>query len=234
MSAHSASQQRGILAALASQLSAYVLEPLEPVVETEPAELEPYPVLAVVSSRPRCGATTVARMLAAELALRGDGAALVWSTGTRGRRRAAVSRAALRLGGALTGVAETQPLGRLCLAGGGDVGRLVAAARYLAPVVLDLAPDGSAAAGARRADRVVVVAAATDEPALARAVALVIGGQSLTAVNRVGDRAAWEARADVFIPDSRIAARAALLGTRALGALGGAIAELADAVEVPA
>jgi hypothetical protein len=124
-----------------------------------------------------------------------------------------------------------RPAGRLCLAQADDAAALVKAARYLAPIVFDLAPDGSAASAARIADRVVVVAAAASEPALAAAVALVLGSGVTTVVNRVVERGGWEDRADIFIPDSRLAARGAVLGTRALGPMGAAIADLADALE---
>jgi hypothetical protein len=140
-------------------------------------------------------------------------------------------RAATRLATALHAAGRMRPAGRLCLAQAADPAALVKAARYLAPVVFDLAPDGSAASAARIADRVVVVAAAASEPALAAAVGLVLGGGVTTAVNWVVERGGWEDRADIFIPESRIAARAAVLGTRALGPMGAAIADLADGVE---
>src|SRR5207247_2490881 len=57
-----------------------------------------------------------------------------------------------------------------------DPAKVVNAARYLAPVVLDLPADGSAAGFAAIADHVVVVASAADEPALLDAVASGCGG----------------------------------------------------------
>jgi len=235
MSAHPASERRGILAAAAAQLSAYLLEPVEQTIDSEPAQLEPFPVVAVVSSAARSGTSTVARLLAAELAARTCGAAVVACGGDPARRVAPPTRAASRLAVALRGAVEgVRPCGRLCLADGADVKRLAGAARYLAPVVLDIPPDGSASSAAREADRTVVVAAAGSEPALAGAVGLVLGGDALTVVNRVVEPDAWRGRADVFIPDARVAARAALIGTRPLGPLGAAIAELADALGVEA
>jgi hypothetical protein len=233
VSAHSASHRRGVLAALAAQLSAYVLEPVEQTVEPEPAELAPYPVVAVVSAAARSGATSVARMLAAELASRADGAAVVVAGRQAGRRGAPPSRAASRLATALHGASSSvRPLGRLCLAADADVRRVVTASRYLAPVVLDCAPDGSGPFAAGNAERTLVVVAATQEPALAGAVARVLGGAPLCVVNRAGEPGEWQGRADIFIPDARIAARAALVGTRPLGPLGAAIAGLADALDV--
>jgi Mrp family chromosome partitioning ATPase len=230
VSAHPVSQRRGLIASMAAQVAAYVLEPVEETIETEPVELEPHPVIAVVSASARSGATTVARLLAAELASRGDGAAVVSGAAPAGRGGPPV-RAATRLATALRTAGRMRPVGRLCLAQADQAEGLVNAARYLAPVVFDLAPDGSAASAARIADRVVVVAGAACEPALAAAVRLVLGGEVTTVVNRVVDRGAWEDRADIFIPESRIAARAAALGTRALGPMGTAIADLADRLE---
>jgi len=98
--------------------------------------------------------------------------------------------------------------------------------------VLDLPADGSAAGVAAIAERVAVVAAATSEPALLDAVAAVIGGDPLKVVNRLTDPAAWTERADTSLPECRIAVRAAAMGTRPLGPLGSAVAELADALGV--
>jgi hypothetical protein len=83
------------------------------------------------------------------------------------------------------------------------------------------------------ADRVVVVSAADGEPALLDAVASVIGGRPIKVANRITDSADWRDRVDILLPDSRIAARAAAIGTRAVGSLGSAIAALADVLEPP-
>jgi len=235
VSAQPIAQRRGFLAALMAQVSSYVLEPLaeEQVDATEPAELVPHPVIAVVPAAPRSGATTVARLLAAELAFRCEGAAVVAGPGGWGRRAAPASRAAARVATALGSLpGAVRATGRLCLVGGLEAPRVVAAARYLAPVVLDQPADGTGLAAAREADRCVIVASAAQEPALADAVAVVLGGQPVKVVTRAGDAEAWEGRAEVVVPDARIAVRAALTGTRPLGALGAAISELADAVGV--
>jgi hypothetical protein len=232
VSAHSASQRRGWLSALVAQVSDYVFEPIEETIEPEIRELQPFPVVAVVSAAPRSGATTIARMLAAELASRADGAAVVTSQ-SRPRRTAPPSRAAIRLATALTGAADAQPLGRLCVVTQRPGAIAAAAARYLAPVVLDLPADGSAAGVAAVAERIVVVAPAAAEPALLDAVAGVVGGSPVKAANRVTDQDAWAGRADLLLPDSRLAVRAAAMGARPLGALGSAIAALADALEMP-
>jgi hypothetical protein len=105
---------------------------------------------------------------------------------------------------------------------------VVNAARYLAPVVLDVPADGSAAGIGQLADRVVVVASATGEPALLDAVAAIIGGEPLKVANRITEAGDWAQRADLLLPDSRIGVRAAALGTRAAGSLGSRVAQLAD------
>lgn len=262
MSAQSLPGRRRWLSALAAQVADYVLEPVDESgtgSEPAPVELKPHPVIAVASAAPRSGASTVARLLAAELAHRAEGAALV--AGPTGAGRAALpSRAAVRLATALAGLARIQPNGRLCLvhavrlgeapdpavdnpdavagaratagarAGGHvDVDRLAAAARYLAPTVVDFPPDGSAARATALADRVVVVGSAAGERPLLDAVATIIGGDPVRVVNRAGED--HVADGALLIPESRIAARAAVMGTRPLGALGAAIATLADALE---
>jgi hypothetical protein len=243
MSAHSLPGRRGWLSALVAQLGDYVFEEIEEAIDPEPVDLKPHPVIAVVSAAPRSGASTVARLLAAEFAHRAAGTAVV-TAAEAGRRGAPPTRAAVRLATALAGTGRVQPNGRLCIAAGSDLEKAANAARYLAPVVLDLPPDGSAAMALGVADRIVVVAAASGEPALLDAVASVLigsmpsagdavgsGGWLTRVANRVIDPVDWQSRADLAIPESRIAARAAVMGTRAPGPLGAAISELADSLE---
>lgn len=232
MSAHPASQRGGLWSAMASAIADYLLEPVDEVAETEPIELEPYPVLAVVSAARGSGATSVARLLAAELGWRHDGSALV--IGTPPRRYGPPARAAVRLATAIGTAAEARPIGRICVAARPEQDShapLVNAARYLAPVVIDVPPDGSAAALAGIADRTVVVAGGGNEPALVDAVAMVLGGGAIKVANRVADVSAWHQRVDLVLPDARLAARAGLAGARALGPLGAGISRLADLVE---
>jgi hypothetical protein len=229
VSAHSASHGRSWLSALVAHVSEYVFEEIEETVE-QPRELIAQPVVAVVAAAPRSGTSTVARLLAAELASRRDGSALVLGA-ARPRRGSPPSRASGRLATALGGAVDVQAVGRICVAASSDRAAEANAARYLAPVVLDVPADGSAAGVAVVADRIVVVAAATGEPALLDAVATVIGGESLKVVNRVTEAGGWDGRADAQLPESRLAARAAGMGARALGPLGSAIAALADALE---
>jgi hypothetical protein len=236
MSAHPASPRRSWVSALVAQVSDYVFEAVEAGAgEPEPVvELKPHPVVAVVAAAPRSGTTTVARLLAAELAARANGAAVVTAAG--GSRRAAPpSRAAVRLATTLAGVGRVQPCGRLCLvrAAGDTAAAVVNAARYAAPVVLDVAPDGSGARVGALADRVIVVASGGAEPALLAAVAALVGDGAVRVVNKPGEESAV-GHADIVIPDSRLAVRAAPLGTRPLGPLGAAIAALADSLGVEA
>lgn len=291
MSAHPLPHRKSWLSLLAAHVADFVFETVEEADEEPPIELQPHPVIAIVSATRRSGASTVARLLAAELAARSGGAAVVTGAGIA-RRTAPPSRAAVRLSTALAGVAQTQPCGRLVLAatpparldrtqtapasaeadlhppadalaaapaqadanshppadalaaarepvepeparpaeGRAAIRALVDAARYLAPVVLDVPPDGSAAVIAPLADRVVVVAGASGEPPLLDAVATVIGGAPVKVANRIVEPGGWAERADLLIPDSRFAARAAVMGTRPLGPLAVAIGALADSL----
>jgi hypothetical protein len=256
-----------------AQVSDWVFEEVAETVEPRPAQLEPQPVVAVVAAAPRAGASTVARLLAAEMAGRRSGAAVVVAS-TAPRRHAPPSRAAIRVATALAGVGAVHPVGRLCVVatGAGDasgapsgaagaadprgapngaaraadasgadpkavgarIDRMAAMtdpARYLAPVIVDLPADGSAAGIAAVVDRVVVVGAASAEPALLDAVAGVVGGDAIMVANRIVDPGDWAERADFVLPDSRVGVRAAALGTRAIGSLGAGIHSLADALE---
>lgn len=259
MSAHSLPSRRGWLSAVAARVATYVFEEVDEPAVPEPIPLVPKPVVAVVSAAPRSGASTVARLLAAELAARADGAACVIAPGIQ-RRPAPPSRAAIRLTTALAGAVVAQPCGRLCLIpsraldppggeprggdppGGADPALPdpqagsrphppVEAARYLAPVVLDLPPDGSAAGVAGTAEHVIVVGSGDSEPALIDAVAHIVGGDPIKLANRVADPEPWAQRIDHTLPDSRVAVQAAAIGTRALGELGARIAAVADAIE---
>src|SRR4051794_10112236 len=235
VSAHPVPERRSWLSALVAQVSEYVFEEVEDAAEPEPIELKPRPVIAVVSAHARSGASTVARLLGAELAIRGDGSALVWCASPPGRG-APGARPAMRLATAMRGAATVRPSGRLCFAGGPAID-LITAGRYLAPIVLDVPPNGTAAEVTMHADRLLVVAGAEAEPALLEAVASILGDNAIKIANRVGarddaDAAQWKGRADALIPDARMGARAAAMGTRARGPLGTAIAEIADALEL--
>ena len=200
----------------------------------------------MVALAARCGTTTVARALAAELARRDPAAvAVVWhpaSAGGRGLAAPAVGRLAApavgRLGQTLAGFAgdETRAVGHLCLVDAGDPAPLAAAARYMAPLVLEVPHGEPAGRPAALADHVVLVAGPRVEPALADAVAASlarVGTEPLIAVNRVLDPGRWAGRGAVLLPESRTGARLALAGREARGQLGASIAELADLCEAP-
>jgi hypothetical protein len=227
---------RGLLAGLLVQLSAYLLEPAlaaEPAVEA--SEPRPYPVVAVVGAARRSGATTVARALATELAIRsGRGAVVSCAPGSL-RHGGPPSRTAVRLATALHGIAaaEVRVWRRLCLVPSDDLTDLAAAGRYLAPVVLDVPADGSGSSVSPAVDTTLVVASASDEPSLAAALSATLPGANspLVVVTRTTASDQWTGRADIALPEARLAARAALAGSRPSGALGRAIAKLADRCE---
>src|SRR5690349_1975305 len=112
-------RRRGVLAAVAGLL----VEPAEPVAPDHGQAEHGWtrtarPVVAVAGLSPRGGTTTVARALAAELALRDpDGAAVVSATGITGGGIPLGTPAAGRLGRALARSlpARTRAVGRVCL-----------------------------------------------------------------------------------------------------------------------
>lgn len=244
MSAQPFAQRRGWLAALVAQVEGFVFEEAEAEPAPAPVALKPHPVVSVVSAAPRSGASTVARLLAAELGWRAAGAAVVASSQIP-RRGGPPARAALRLATALGSAAPATASGRVCLARmqagsespGDDPTKLADAARYLAPVVFDVPPDGSAIRIVGVVDAIVVVAGSASEPALLDAVATIVAGDPaggrapIKVANRIGDHDRWAGRAELLLPESRLGARAAMLGTRAHGQLGSAISELTDAAE---
>ena len=231
-----------MLAAAAARLEDFLLEPAEPeppkatlvlpAVPPAPAPAAPRPVIAVFGLTRRCGATVVARALAAELASRDPaGAAAVASAATLGGIPLATP-AAGRLAGALRDVpgARTTAIGRICLVGGANEDALADTARHFAPLVIDAGAvqvDGAAAAVA---DRVLLVAGPRVEPALARAAAECVrrrGTDPLVVLNRAAGDAV-----PLRLPDSRMGAQLALGGRQARGELGRAVAALADLSQV--
>jgi hypothetical protein len=221
----------------ATSLKELVVEPLPAdlvAARAHPASMKP--VVAVMGLRSRCGATTVARALGVELALRDpDGAALVSATsiadggvplGTVAARR--LTRAA---GRALP--LRARSVGRLCLAEADSDDRLVEATRGLAPVVLDVADPSRMAIAGALADLVVVVAVPDCEPALAPVVAdslTSMGPEPLVVLNRdVEGDGRWAGHgAPVRVPESQLGARLARAGREAPGAYRRAIVSLVD------
>jgi hypothetical protein len=230
---------------LLSAVAGFLVEPAEPA-DPVGEQLDQAwtanarPVVAVAGLAPRCGTTTVARALAAELALRDpEGAAIVSAEAIAGGGVPLGTPAAGRLGRAVQRSlpSETRAVGRICLtATGADPSALVDAARALAPLVLDVAEPGQAAVAASLADAVVLVGAAAAEPALAAVLAESlrrVGPEPIVVLNRDRDRdERWEGRCAVRLPEARMGARLVLAGREARGELGRGVAKLADLLEV--
>ena len=129
----------GVLARAVSAAGSWLLEPEYP----EPEELAPVlaerPVVAVFGLGKGCGATVVARALAAELATRDPAGTAAVACEAKAAGIPLATRAASQLARALAaapGVA-TRAVGRLCLAESPDQLALADASRLLAPLVLD-------------------------------------------------------------------------------------------------
>lgn len=202
-----------------------------------PASLPPArPVVVVVGLGPRCGASTVARWLAAALALRDpDGGAVVVTPAPRGTGALRTSSAA-RLARALEArsVGPARAAGRVCLLDSDAHSPLTVAATYLAPVVVDLPHGASPDAALSVADQVLLVAAPAAEPALATVVAESLarsGPEPTIVLNRALEEPQWDRRADVVLADSRMAARRAAAGREARGPVGVAVDALAEEIE---
>src|SRR4051812_15975853 len=234
MSAHA--HRGGVFATALARVEEFLLEPAEPM-RDEPSREPglPRPVVAVFGLARRCGATTVARGLAAELAARDGGAAAV-SSPVSAAGIPLASPAAARLAKTMADVphARTRAVGRLCLVDGPSPVELADAARLQAPLVLDAGSDQVGGAAAAVADHVVLVGAPAIEPALATVVSSClarVGPAPIVAVNRSAGDAGWEGRAALELPDSRMGAQLALGGREPRGAFGRAVAELADLCE---
>jgi hypothetical protein len=232
----------GLLSAVAD----FLVEPLEPAAPMgAEAELDwmriARPVVAVAGLAPRCGTTTVARALAAELALRDEGGAAIVSTeAVSGGGIPLGTPAAGRLGRAVQRSlpSQTRAVGRICLTvAGPDQATLVDAARDLAPLVLDVGDPAQTSVAASLVDAIVLVGGPGTEPSLAAVLAeslCRVGPEPVVVLNR--DRDAderWEDRCALRLPDARMGAQLALGGREARGELGRAIAGLADLVAAP-
>jgi hypothetical protein len=198
-----------------------------------PAGVPPrsHPLVGVVGLARRCGATTLARALAGELASRAAGAAVVASPARPAAVALGSSAPATRLAEQLPQLEHRRAAGRLCLAACPDATRLAGATRGLAPAVMEVEPGSPALEAAAALDRVVLVASPGLEPPLAAAVAETIAAVAeppLVVVNRALDHGPWLMRADVLVPESRFGARMALAGREPRGWLGKSIAQLAD------
>ena len=228
-----AQRRRGALAAAAAAVESFLLEPVEPRAQAAvPVPPEERPVICVFGLARGCGATVVARALAAELATRDPAGAAAVCCEVRTAGIPLATHAAARLAHALEDVPGASPraVGRLCLVGGADPLTLSRTARHCAPLVIDA---GSAALGgvhASAADRTVLVTGQAVEPALARAGAACVarvGPAPIVVLNR----APHDQAGALAMPNSPLGARLALGGREARGELGRAIAELADLCE---
>jgi hypothetical protein len=187
-----------------------------------PRSIGARPFVAVVGLAPGCGATTVARALAATLARRDHSGAAIVASPTQPAGSRLATRPASRLAARLASVGlGARAAGRLCLT------RVDSSIPRLGPVVLDL--SSAAAADAAGARPVLLIAPGEAEPALAALAAQHLN--ALTVVVSPDDQARWEGRAFLTVPRSRLGARLAAAGWEPRGPFRSAIARIADACE---
>jgi hypothetical protein len=222
-----------LLAATAAAVESFFLEPVEADLATEPMQPpEQRPVICVFGLARGCGATVVARALAAELAARDHGGAAALACDAPPGGLPLATHAATRLARLLEDVpgAAARAVGRLCLVAGADALRLSDTARYHAPLVIDAGSEALGGAPASVADRTILVTTNGVEPALAR-----VGADCVARVGPppivVLNRAPHDQAGAIALPNSALGARLALGGREARGELGRAIAELADLCE---
>jgi hypothetical protein len=234
-SACPAASSRGLFAGAAAAVESFFLEPASPPPAADSAEPpEQRPVVCVFGLARGCGATTVARALAAELAARDPVGAAAVACDERPAAIPLATHAAGRLARALEELPGATPraVGRLCLVGGVEPLRLADTARWHAPLVIDAGSAALGGAPASVADRAVIVTTPALEPALAR-----VGAACVARVGRapvvVLNRAPHDQHGALALPNSPMGARLALGGREARGELGRAIAELADLCEAP-
>lgn len=229
---------RRLLATALARAGAFLLEPVEEV--ARPVGIRVRPVVAVVGLGPRCGATTVARALAVELALADAAGAAIVAGPTTGARLAVAGAAAGRLARALGAPAGRRPrvAGRLCLVEARTETALAGASRPLAPLIFDVGHDRPAGVAVSLADHVLLVGSTSVEPALAAVVAgslARVGPPPLVALNgglsETGEPGRWEGRADATVEHSSLGARLALAGRDPRGSLGPDLAGLAERCE---
>ena len=223
-------QRRGILEAAAAAVESFLLEPAEPRTQTAASvPPEQRPVVSVFGLARGCGATVVARALAAELATRDPAGTGAVCCEVRAAGIPLATHAATRLARVLADVPGASPraVGRLCLVAGADPLTLSGTARHLAPLVIDAGSAALGGAPASVADHTVLVTTQAVEPALAR-----VGAECVARVGPapvvVLNRAPHDQTGSLALPNSPLGAQLALGGREARGDLGRAIAELAD------
>ena len=200
------------MAGAISAAGAWLLEPAEPAPKERALGLaSPRPVVAVFGLARGCGTTVVARALAAELAARDPAGAAAVACETEAGGVPLATRAASQLARALAAVpgVATRAVGRLCLVDGPDQLAVADSSRLLAPLVLDAGSTSLGGASASLADRTVLVATPSVEPALTRVAGeclLRLGVEPIVVMNRA--RRADPARAEPPVPepDARLSA----------------------------
>jgi hypothetical protein len=238
--ARSGSRPRGFVSGALAAAGSFLLEPAVPQPDS-PSGTAPdlRPVVAVFGLARGCGVTVVSRALAVELARRDPAGTAAVHCDARAAGIPLATHAAARLATQLADVpgANTRAVGRLCLVSGADGAALADTARHFAPLVLDAGSASLGGAPAALADRVVVLAKPSTEPALASVAVEYLGRlgcEPIVALNRTptgqADEPAssWDTRAALHLPESRMGAQLALGGRETRGELGRAIAELAD------
>jgi hypothetical protein len=241
--AGSGSRPRGFVAGALAAAGSFLLEPAVP--QPDPPSDTPFgvrPVVAVFGLARGCGVTVVSRALAAELASRDAAGTAAVHCDARAAGIPLATHAAAWRAKALADVpgADTRAVGRLCLVAGAERAALADTARHFAPLVLDAGSASLGGAPAALADRVVVVAGPSTEPALASVAVECLerlGCEPVVALNRTpagrsGEPlSSWDGRAALRLPESRMGAQLALGGRETRGELGRAVAELADMCE---
>ncbi len=224
-----------MLASALARAEAWLLEPVESGKAPEPVMTATKPVVAVAALTPGCGATTVARGVAAELGARHGGAAAVLGQDPPGLPTLGTPSAA-RLARAVSHLASDRPrtVGRLCVVASDHPTALAAATRYMAPLVVEVPAGEDAGRVVGVADHVLLVCASDAEPALAAVVAghlARLGPEPLVVVNRVEEGSRWSERPVLTLADSRAGAAMAVAGREPRGALGATMTELVDRLE---
>ena len=238
MSADAAGRHPGLLAAALARAESWLLAPAPPkegIAERASAAGTMRPLIAVVGLSPGCGATTVARALAARLAARDPSSAAIVAGPDSAPPFSPVTPAAARLAKRVGSPVEAA--GRLCLAHTDDYAALAVSARDLAPVVFDVPRDRSPAGAVSLADLTVLVAPRDAEPALAELASRPLerpGRKPLIVANRAADPSRWKERAQLMLPESRAGARLAAAGWEARGPLGAAVSRLGEVCEAAA
>jgi hypothetical protein len=230
MTAWPEASHRGFFAIAVTRAERWLLEPPPPRPRAAEPAPEVRPVVAVIGLGPRCGATTVARALAIELAQRDRSGAALVSARVRGPAPALATAAARRLARGLPRDVAAAA-GRLCLLDPDDPAVRELARSRPAPLVLDVEHGTPPQGPVALADSTVLVAGLEVEPSLADVVAdaLARGGVAPpVVVNRAAEPDLWGPRGALMIGEARLGARLALAGRDPTPGLARPIAELAD------